>query len=175
MDPVTFLRDVLDMLPKKPIFLVEVDKKFASESLEELLLLMKHLGDDSRLVEPIVVLSSSRSALGLNITPTKLRAKFVTVTDFTPEQSRQFFQQLLTRMAITENERKQGIDFAIEKIGTRLVDLHTVATTLSSKKCNSLKEFQSVIMDIYEEEILHVELAFDLFKVDQWIATEGVM
>ena len=64
------------MLPKRPIFIVEVDKKFPSESLEELLLLMKQLGDDSKLVKPIVVLSSSRSALGLNIGIRKLAGSF---------------------------------------------------------------------------------------------------
>ena len=161
-DAVTFLRDVLSSLPKRPIFLVEVDKRFASESLEELLLLMKHLGDDSKLVEPIVVLSSSRSALGLHITPIALRSDFIEMTDLTLEQSRQFFDLLLTKMAITENERKQGVDFAVENIGTRLVHLHAVARL--SKKCTSLEDFQSVVTAIYVTQKVCVELAFDRFK-----------
>ena len=63
-DPVTFLRDILHMLSKRPIFIVEVDKKFPSKSLEELLLLMKQLGDDSNLLKtncgPVIFSLSSR-------------------------------------------------------------------------------------------------------------------
>ena len=167
VDPVTFLRDVLNMLPKRPIFVVEVDTKFPSESLQDLLLLMKHLGDDTKLVKPIVVLSSSRSALSLKIGTAKLRAKYITVADITYAEGQQFFHEVLSSVGITGNEKQQGIDFALEKTGTRLVDLHIVAERLreSKNKKYSLEQFQSAIVENSKQEMLLAALAFKEFQM----------
>ena len=50
---------------KMPVFVVEVDKKFCSASLENLLLLLKNLGHDNKLVQSVVILSSSHVAFGM--------------------------------------------------------------------------------------------------------------
>ena len=73
-DPMTFLLDVVTKLEEKHTLVVEVDTRFGSKRLEDLLLLMKRFGDDLQLVQPVVILSSSRAALTLEINASSLRA-----------------------------------------------------------------------------------------------------
>ena len=97
MDPMTFLLEVLGGLNLKPTFIVEVDKifRFRSKNLEELLMLLKRLRDDLQLIVPVVVLSSSRSALSLELSPASLRVAFFSITDLTENECRQFFQSVI--------------------------------------------------------------------------------
>ena len=165
-DPKSFLIQVLEMLRKektnKPIFLVEVDKRFGSSNLESLLLFLKTLGDDCKLVLPIVILSSSHSALGLKIEPGALRSRFIDITDLTHDESRKFFSELLKKLELPEHTEKDVIEWGIENIGNRLVHLHAVASQLPTEF--TLKEFKSVVTQIHEQNMDSCELAFNEFS-----------
>ena len=50
-----------------PLFFIEVDVRYTSKQLVNLLLLLKRFGDDRKLVKSVVVVSSSRAALTLEI------------------------------------------------------------------------------------------------------------
>jgi hypothetical protein len=103
-NPMTFLLDVLTELEEKPTFLVEVDRRFGSKRLEQLLLLMKRLGDDMQLVQPIVVLSSSRSALTLEINASSLRVKLIPIPHLTENECRQFLQKVMDGLKLSDAE-----------------------------------------------------------------------
>ena len=120
--------------------MVEVDKRFGSKRLEQLLLLLKHLGDNLQLVAPITVLSSSRSALSLKISPTSLRAAFFPITDLTDE-CRQFVQSVMDTLKMSDDEKRQAVGFGLKHIGNRLIDLHALAKEIKLVKCSSLEEY----------------------------------
>lgn len=162
--PETFLREVLLAVneTKKPTFLVEVDKRFGSSDLENLLLLLKTLGDDSKLLLPIVVLSSSHSAFGLDIDPVLLRTYFIDVTDLTHDETWKFFNALLMKLGLPEHEKEEEIKFAIENIGNRLTDLHTMAKQLPTDF--TLEIFRSVVKEYHEWSMMRCRLAFAKFR-----------
>ena len=164
-DPVTFLLEVLEMLNTKPIFVMEVDKRFGSKHLEQLLLLLKRLGDDLQLMVPIVVLSSSRSALSLELSATSLRAEFFPITDLTENECRQFLQSVMDTLKISDDEKRQAIDFGMRHIGNRLVDLHAVANCIRQVKCSSLEEYQSVVITYSKQQIQSYQAAFATFAL----------
>ena len=63
---------------------------------------------------PVIVLSSSRAAFGMNISAPELRAKYVEVND------------LLEAVEGAYDVKKKAIDIAMSAIGNRLVHLHTI-------------------------------------------------
>lgn len=146
-----------------PTFVVEVDERFDSVYLQKLLLFLKHLGDDEKLLKPVVVLSSSRAAFGLDISYNDLRASFIAIDDLTVDECRMFYRTLLKNVKGTEDEKTKAIDLAISAIGNRLVYMHSVAA--ESSNCTCIEEFKSVV-EMYEKEMLcNHRIALRAFKL----------
>ena len=138
---VMVLKEIRNMGHQRPTVVIEVDKRFDGPHLEELLLLCKRLGDDFRLMTPIVILSSSRSAFSMNINAIELRAKFVEVSDLSNEESRCFWFNALKVMEGSDDMKKKAVDMAMSAIGNRLIHLHTV----TEKRYKSVDEFMLAI------------------------------
>ncbi|CAI7999918.1 hypothetical protein GBAR_LOCUS2811 [Geodia barretti] len=82
-------------LEHPPVLVVEVNERFTSpKALEELALTLKDWGHDEALVRPIVVLSTSRAAMGLEIGMDELRAEFASVGDLDREEAKRYIEQL---------------------------------------------------------------------------------
>ena len=153
MVPEVFMKSVLSRVKsnmhRKPVIVIEVDKRFSGAQLENLLLLCKELGDDTQLIIPVVVLSSSRAAFS-NISAADLRAEFVEVEDLSEEETRAFLSKVLKNVEGSDDDKEKVIDEAISKIGTRLVHLHA----LSARKYKTTSDFLFLLLTVramYEE------------------------
>ena len=72
--------------------MLEVNVKFVSLQLQQLLVQLKSWGTDSRLAQFIVVLSSAYTALGLTTSIGKLRSHSVPVNDLNDAEVQEFLQ-----------------------------------------------------------------------------------
>ena len=109
-----------------PIFVIEADERCTPGQLRSLLILMKHYGADEGLIRPIVVLSSSTSAFGLNIGLMELRSRCFHVDDLTDEQCLEYLESRLSSMI--EGDEQEISNFVKDVvphlgIGNRLIHL----------------------------------------------------
>ena len=102
------------------------------------MLICKRLGDDLKLVAPVVVLSSSTAVFGMHISPGDLRAKFVEVDDLSEVEACSLLFKALEKVEGSHDMKKIAVDLAISETGTRLVHLHCVVSETQSR---SLDEF----------------------------------
>ena len=77
-----------------PILVVEADWRCSASHLEHLLLLLKHWGADTKLLRPLVVLSSLRAALGLTLNTEELHAQYFVLQDLTEAEGEQLLAGL---------------------------------------------------------------------------------
>ena len=106
-----------------PVLVVEVNKRFISPTaLEEIVLPLKDWGHDKALVRPIVVLSTSRAAMGLEIGMDELRAEFATVGDLTDEEAKCYIKKLCQELELEEAKD----DVAVSKYAGEVV--HTLGS-----------------------------------------------
>ena len=114
MPPTSFLMAVLKEIRAQghqlPTLVIEVDKRFYGPHLENLLLTCKRLGDDLKLVAPVVVLSSSRAAFGMHINPGDLRAKFLEVDDLSEVEARSLLFKALEKVEGSHDMKKNAVD-----------------------------------------------------------------
>lgn len=153
------LKDVRDKEHKLPTLIVEVDKRFDGAHLEELLLICKHLGDDLKLVMPVVVLSSSRAAFGMQLCANVLRAKYVEVDDLSEDEARTFLFKALKTINATDDRKRDAVEFAVSAIGTRLVHLCEVAMVTSQYK--SLNNFILEVKEYRQQSQKTYNIAFN--------------
>ena len=119
-------------LEHPPVLVVEVKERFTSpKALEELALTLKDWGHDEALVHPIVVLSTSRAAMGLDIGMDELRAEFARVSDLDREEAKQYIKQLCTQLKLEGADDNEAVSKCAEKVvqllGTRLLHLDSFA------------------------------------------------
>ena len=78
---------------------------------------MKTWGTDFKMVKPIVVLSSTRAAMTLNIGFSALRTDVINVPDLTNEQVNQFVTQMFNKKCVGEVTNKVS-----PLLGNRAID-----------------------------------------------------
>ena len=148
--PANFLECVLEKFKSQgyrlPTLIIEVDKRFGPERLENLLLTCKRLGSDLNLAIPIVILSSSRAAFGMHINAFELRAEYIEVNDLSVEESQIFLHKALENLEGTLDMKEQAIDNVIASVGTRLVHLIKLVPT-DTREFNSLDEFNTKVKE----------------------------
>ena len=145
MSPLSFLMSILPKLTKPSTFVVElhVDRYFDGRKLENLLLLLKQIGDDNKWAKSIVVLSSSQAALTLEINAFTLRAQFLSVYDLTYDESEEFLRRLLEPFEESEEKKKRFINECLKLLGNRPLDLHEFG--IMADRCSSLEQLQSFV------------------------------
>ena len=110
---------------------------------------LKSWGDDDRLIQSVVVLSSSKAALGIQIPLNILRAEAHSIGDLTDSESKTFINQLFKDCDPTiecDEKFNKAVDKAHSLIGNRLLHLHEVRKSL--KKVNNLKEAMEQIVKV---------------------------
>ena len=162
MLPLVFMNAVLSEIKsrghRKPVIIIEVDKRFGGEQLENLLLLCKYLGDDKQWIIPIIVLSSTRAAFSMDIGATDLRAEFLEVDDLSEEETRRFLSSVLENVEGADDKKKEVICEAISKIGHRLVHLQSIAKS-------QLKSLDNASSLIQKQEDKYIRLYYRAFCV----------
>ena len=165
IEPSNFLEIVLKSVQDKgyrlPTLIIEVNTRYDSAKLEDLLLTCKHLGDDSGLVVPVVVLSSSRAAFGMHLSDDELRAEYVEVDDLSEDEARTFLFKALKTVNATDDKKKDAVDLAVAAIGTRLVHLCRVAKATRQHK--SLNNFILEVKKCQQQYQTKYDIAFDKF------------
>ena len=129
-------------LGRPPVLVVEVNKRFTSPgSLEELALTLKGWGHDEALVCPIVVLSTSRAAMGLEIGMDELRAEFATIGDLTDKEAKCYIKQLCQEFELEGAKDDAAVSKCAEDVvhalGSRLLHLDSFADKVRFSKHTS--------------------------------------
>ena len=101
---------------RRPIIIIEINSEVSRDALKLLLLATKQLGFEERLATFIVVVSASRSALGMTIGFEKLRATGYSALDFDHDEARQYLFEHLNCSDTTASS-------VIAEIGTRAMHL----------------------------------------------------
>ncbi|CAI7999916.1 hypothetical protein GBAR_LOCUS2811 [Geodia barretti] len=125
-------------LEHPPVLVVEVNERFtSSKAFEDLALMLKHWGYEEALVCPIVVLSTSRAAMGLDIGMDELRAEFASVDDLDHEKAKQYIEKLCTELKLEgANDNKAVSKYAeqvVQILGSRLLHLDSFADKVRSE------------------------------------------
>ena len=93
IQPLTLLVSALEEMKmqghKMPVFVVEVDKVLQCKPRKPFITSEK-LRHDNKLVQSVVILSSSRAAFGMKVLATELRATYITIDDLTHDESQVF-------------------------------------------------------------------------------------
>ena len=115
-----------------PVLVVEVNKRFMSPTaLEELVLTLKDWGHDKALVRPIVVLSTSTAAMGLEIGMDELRAEFATIGDLTDKEAKWYIKQLCRELKLEGAKDDATVSKCagevVHALGSRLLHLDSCA------------------------------------------------
>ena len=126
-----------------PFLVVEVNKRFTSPALEELALTLKDWGHDEGLVCPIVVLSTSRAAMGLEIGMVELRAEFACVRDLDHKEAKGYIEKLCREVKLEEANDAAAVSKCAEEVaglvGSRLLHLDSFADRVRSSNPTNLK------------------------------------
>jgi hypothetical protein len=127
-----------------PVLVVKVNERFtSSKALEELALTLKDWGHEEALVRPIVVLSTSRAAMGLEIGMEELRAEFASVGDLNREDAEEYIEQLCRVLKLEKANDKAAVSKCAKQVvkllGTRLLHLDSFADQVRFSKKVSLE------------------------------------
>ena len=133
-----------------PVLVVEVSERFTEpKALEELALTLKDWGHDEALVRPIVVLSTSRAAMGLDIGMEELRAEFASVGDLDHKEAKRYIEQLCRELKLEGANDNAVVSKCAEQVvqilGTRLLHLDSFADQVRLSKNTSDQQQVSVI------------------------------
>jgi hypothetical protein len=101
---------------RRPIIIIEINSEVSRDALKQLLLATKQLGFEEKLATFIVVVSASRSALGMTIGFEELRAIGYSAPDFDHDEARQYLVEHLNCSDTTASS-------VIAEIGTRAMHL----------------------------------------------------
>ena len=115
-----------------PVLVVEVNKRFtSSNALEELVLTLKDWGHDEGLVCPIVVLSTSRAAMGLGIGMDELRGEFACIGDLDHKEAKGYIKCLCTELEVVGASDVAAVskcaEVVVSLLGSRLLHLDSFA------------------------------------------------
>ena len=117
----SILTGALRQVKQLPIIVLEVDMKFTSLQLQQLLVQLKSWGTDSRFAQFIIVLSSASTALGLPTNAGDLRSHFVAVNDLNDAEVQEFLQSRFPNIS------KGTIKQVHRRVGNRILHLQEVA------------------------------------------------
>ena len=136
-------------LEHPPVLVVKVNERFtSSKALEELALTLKDWGHDEDLVRPIVVLSTSRAAMGLGRGMDELRAEFASVGDLDREEAKRYIEQLCRELKLEGANDNAAVSKYAEQVvqilGSRLLHLDSFADQVRFFKNESDKQQQQV-------------------------------
>ena len=118
----SILTGALRQVKQLPIIILEVDVKFPPEELQQLLVQLKSWGDDSRLAQFILVLSSANTALGLTISASNLRTRYLFVDDLNEEEVKEFLRSKFPNIS------ESTIQHVHTRVGNRILHLKEVAS-----------------------------------------------
>ena len=134
----------------QPILVVEADQRCSASHLEHLLLLLKRWGADNKLLRPLVVLSSSRAALGLTLTTeARFRAQYFVLQDLTEAEGEQLLAGLCKPYvkSCTAEELSCFCKEVLPVLGMRPLHLALFRKELESK----LKGKQLSVQELHQE------------------------
>ena len=137
---------------RKPTFVVEVNEKCDASQMMQLLVEMKTLGSDLKLANFLVVVSTSRAALLIPVTPSELRVLTFHVDDPSEEIIHGYLDNKLSVSfpSSTKEERDEFISYYVKAVGTRFLDASTLTMTLDFSKAGGKKTFEEAKQDGYE-------------------------
>jgi hypothetical protein len=142
------IREKPGSLKHPPVLVVEVNERFTSKALKELALTLKDWGHEEALVRPIVVLSTSRAAMGLEIGMDELRAVFASVGDLDREEAKRYIEQLCRELKLEGANDNAAVSKYAEQVvqilGSRLLHLDSFADQVRFFKNESDKQQQQV-------------------------------
>ena len=140
------VKNALRMIKKEgrpPVLVVEVNERFTSNALEKLLGVLKEWGYDNGLVNPVVVLSTSRAALGIKLGIEELRARYVSIGDLDEDDAKSYVKDLCKVLSLEGTNNMEAVSECAEKvvdtIGCRLLHLEGLADSVRLKKSVSEK------------------------------------
>ena len=117
------LRAILDEYEeryhRRALVIVDVNSEISPHALKELLLQVKELGYDDMRATFVVVVSASRSALGLTIGMSELRVRGYAAPDFTVDEAHRYLRQHLPVSAEVAGS-------ITDAVGTRAIHLAEV-------------------------------------------------
>ena len=142
-----------------PVLVVEVNERFTSpDALQNLILTLKKWGHDKGFVYPVVVLSTSRAALGLKLSMDALRAQYVSVGDLHKDEAECYIKELCNKLKLVGADDEKAVSECaqniVEIIGCRLLHLDGVADNVRFLKSTNEKvalEDLKVVAAKYEQ------------------------
>ena len=124
-----------------PVLVVEVNERFTSNALEKLLGVLKEWGYDNKLVYPVVVLSTSRAALGIKFAIDELRARCIRIGDLHEDEAKTYIKDLCVGLNLVGANDEKAVSKCAEKvvdtIGCRLLHLEGLADSVRLVKMAS--------------------------------------
>ena len=142
---------------------MEVNDRVTSKELQTLLVTFKSWGDDLQLMQCVIVLSSSRAALGIQIPLNELRGRVHLLGDLTDSEAKTFIKRMFEECDTTVKCQEELINKAHALIGNRLLHLHTVRTSLKLSKVKSLDIAMKHVKEItarYEDNYASATIDF---------------
>ena len=139
-----------------PVLVVEVNERFTPKALEELALTLKDWGHDKALVRPIVVLSTSRAAMGLDIAMDEVRAEFASVGDLDREEAKRYIEKLCRELKLEGADDNEAISKCAEQVvqllGSRLLHLDSFADQVRLFKNQQQVSLKALVQFASERE-----------------------
>jgi hypothetical protein len=132
---------------RRPIVIVEINSEVTPQALKQLLLHVKQLGFEEMLATFVVVVSASRSALGLTIGMSELRVEGYSAPDFDDDEAQQYLVKHLNCTAATAAT-------ITAQTGTRAMHLVAVCT-----KCKGAETEAEVLERVAEYREAQLEIA----------------
>ena len=129
---------------RPPVLVVEINERFKSPQVfENLLLALKDWGHDKELIYPVVVLSTSRAALGLKLSMNALRAQYVSVGDLHKDEAELYVKELCKESQLVGADDEKAVSkcaqIVVDAIGCRLLHLDGFADNVRSLKSTNEK------------------------------------
>lgn len=174
-DPVIFLESILERVVQKgkpnPIIVVDIDTRWKSEEVEEILLWAKKFGADNSLIKVVVVVSPVLSSYSASIGFTELRCVMLHLNEASDEEAEEFFRRSFSKFKFkngkqfTSEDTERLLITAMAYGGRSFVYMRMLVDNCRrlSSKSGSLEEIETLIKSRMETEIIANEVLITSF------------
>ena len=156
-----------------PTLIVEVNEKCTEKQLELLLVELKKLVSEDRLVNCLIVASTSRASLLLSVTLSELRVAALLMNDPPEDVIKTFLEEQFSPIIKDPSQREKLINFYVKEIGTRFLDATLLSTYIKSEWNNKPEQAREE-MFIYYVNFLKKQKKGTFYELLKRFNTAGV-
>ena len=156
-----------------PTLIVEVNEKCTEKQLELLLVELKKLVSEDRLVNCLIVASTSRASLLLSVTLSELRVAALLMNDPPEDVIKIFLEERFSPIIKDPSQREKLINFYVKEIGTRFLDATLLSTYIKSEWNNKPEQAREE-MFLYYVNFLKKQKKGTFYELLKRFDTAGV-